>query len=473
MIYPVILCGGSGTRLWPLSRQSYPKQFAKIINDKSLFQESAIRINSEEFSAPIIITGEQFRFIVAEQLANVQISAKAILIEPDSKNTAPAILAATLQASEFEDDPLILVMPSDQVIPNLVAFRETIIKAKQAAMNGFIVTFGIKPTSPETGYGYLELNDIGDAIKNSPSKLKSFVEKPNLENAKKMLEGGNYLWNAGIFLFKSSIMKAAFEKFAPQMLIDVTKSLENKKEDIGFTRFDGSIWSKINGNSIDYAIMEKVDNVYVMPFNEGWSDLGSWESVWAESNPDNNGNVCSDGATPIDCHDTLLRSESPDLEIVGIGLNDIIAIAMPDAVVIAKKSESQRVKEAVNALTLKSKRQATAFPKEHRPWGWFESLVISDGFQVKRIFVKPGTSLSLQSHNHRAEHWVIVEGIATVTLDDKVKTLSPNESIYIPIGAKHRLENASEHPIVIIEVQTGDYLGEDDIIRYQDLFERI
>lgn len=472
MIYPVILCGGSGTRLWPLSRQSYPKQFAKIINDKSLFQESILRTNSEEFSAPIIITGEDFRFIVAEQLANAKISAKAILIEPDSKNTAPAVLAATLYADTITDDAIILVMPSDHVIPNPKAFRETILKAKQAALDGYIVTFGIKPTGPETGYGYLELNNSSDALKNSPSKLKSFVEKPDLEKAKQMIESGNYLWNAGIFLFKASVMKEAFKKYAPKMLDEISKSLKNKKEDIGFTRFDANIWARIIGNSIDYSIMEKADNVYAMPYNDGWSDLGGWAAVWAESNPDENGNVCSNGATSIDCKDTLLRSESSELEIVGIGLEDIIAIAMPDAVVISKKSQSQRVKEAVNALSQKSKRQATAFPKEHRPWGWLESLVISEGFQVKRIFVKPGASLSLQSHLHRAEHWVVVEGIAQVTLGEEIKSFSANESVYIPIGVKHRLENNTDSPVVIIEVQTGDYLGEDDIVRYQDVYQR-
>lgn len=472
MIYPVILCGGSGTRLWPLSRQSYPKQFAKIISDKSLFQESILRTNSEEFSAPIIITGEDFRFIVAEQLANAQISAKAILIEPDSKNTAPAVLAATLYADKITDDAIILVMPSDHVIPNPEAFRATILKAKQAALDGYIVTFGIKPTGPETGYGYLELNNSSDALKNSPSKLKSFVEKPDLKKAQQMLESGNYLWNAGIFLFKASVMKEAFKKYAPQILDEVSKSLENKKEDIGFTRFDANIWARIIGNSIDYSIMEKADNVYAMPYNDGWSDLGGWAAVWAESKPDENGNVCSNGATSIDCKDTLLRSESSELEIVGIGLEDIIAIAMPDAVVISKKSQSQRVKEAVSALSQKSKRQATAFPKEHRPWGWLESIVISDGFQVKRIFVKPGASLSLQSHSRRAEHWVVVEGIAQVTLGEEIKSFSANESVYIPIGVKHRLENNTDLPVVIIEVQTGDYLGEDDIIRYQDVYQR-
>lgn len=472
MIYPVIMCGGSGTRLWPLSRQSYPKQFAKIIKDKSLFQESILRTNSEEFSAPIIITGEDFRFIVAEQLANAQVSAKAILIEPDSKNTAPAVLAATLYADAITDDAIILVMPSDHVIPNPEAFRETILKAKQAALDGHIVTFGIKPTGPETGYGYLELNNSSDALKNSPSKLKSFVEKPNLEKAMQMIESGNYLWNAGIFLFKASVMKEAFKKHAPQMLDEVSRSLENRKEDIGFTRFDADIWARIIGNSIDYTIMEKSDNVYAMPFNDGWSDLGGWAAVWAESKPDENGNVCSDGATSIDCKDTLLRSESSELEIVGIGLEDIIAIAMPDAVVISKKSQSQRVKEAVSALSQKSKRQATAFPKEHRPWGWLESLVIGDGFQVKRIFVKPGASLSLQSHLRRAEHWVVVEGIAQVTLGEETKSFYTNESVYIPIGVKHRLENNTDLPVVIIEVQTGDYLGEDDIVRYQDVYQR-
>ena len=472
MIYPVILCGGSGTRLWPLSRQSYPKQFTKIVGDKSLFQQSALRCASEDFAPPVIVTGEQFRFTVVEQLAQVEISPSAILIEPEGKNTAPAVFAAALYIYEKDPDAQILVMPSDHVIPNANAFRNVVAKASDIAGQGNIITFGIKPTGPETGYGYLKLVDASAAGVDEPTMLDAFVEKPDLEKAKTMLEVGGYLWNAGIFLFKAKTIIDAFDKYANDIKEVVTKALHGFSTDLGFIRIDAEEWSKVKSDSIDYAIMEKANNIYAMPFNDGWSDLGGWAAVWQESGPDASGNVTSDAATAIDCTDTLLRSESPDLELVGIGLDDIIAIAMHDAVVVAKKSEAHRVKEAVSTLQDKGKKQATHFPKENRPWGWYETLALGDRFQVKRICVKPGGSLSLQSHFHRAEHWVVVEGTAKITLEEKVHLMCENQSIYIPIGAKHRLENPGKLPVILIEVQTGSYLGEDDIVRYEDIYKR-
>ena len=472
MIYPVILCGGSGTRLWPLSRQSYPKQFAKIIGDTSLFQQSALRCASEEFAPPVIVTGEQFRFTVVEQLAQVEISPSAILIEPEGKNTAPAVFAAALYIYEKDPDAQILVMPSDHVIPNAKAFQNVVAQASTVAGQGNIITFGIKPTGPETGYGYLKLADTNAANVNIPTKLDSFVEKPDLEKATTMLSAGGYLWNAGIFLFNARTIIDAFDKYAKGIKEVVTKALHGFSTDLGFTRIDATEWAKVKADSIDYAIMEKADNIYAMPFNDGWSDLGGWAAVWQESNPDSAGNVTSESATAIDCKDTLLRSETPDLELVGIGLDDIITIAMHDAVVVAKKSEAHRVKEAVSTLQAKGKKQATHFPKENRPWGWYETLALGNRFQVKRICVKPGGSLSLQSHFHRAEHWVVVEGTAKITLEEKVHLMSENQSIYIPIGAKHRLENPGKLPVLLIEVQTGSYLGEDDIVRYGDVYGR-
>lgn len=472
LIYPVILCGGSGTRLWPLSRQSFPKQFTKIIGEQSLFQESALRTNAESFAPPVVVTGENFRFTVVEHLLQVDMSPKAILIEPMPKNTAPAVLAATLSIAHDDKEALILVMPADHIVPDAAAFRNAVAKAQAKAEEGNIITFGIKPTSPETGFGYLKLENAEEAKSDTPVKLDAFVEKPSLEKAEKMLEAGNYLWNAGIFLFKASVMIEAFEKYAPKMKKAVEDAMSNRVADLGFTRINEKSWSKIKSDSIDYAIMEKVDNIYAMPFNDGWSDLGGWAAVWQESNPDDSGNVYSETATAIDCKDTLLRSESTDIELVGIGLEDIITIAMNDAVVVAKKSESHRVKEAVDILQKKGKKQAVAFPKEYRPWGWYETLVLGNRFQVKRIYVKPGGSLSLQSHFHRSEHWVVVEGTAKVILGDEENLLSENHSIYIPIGSKHRLENPGRLPVVLIEVQTGSYLGEDDIVRYNDVYGR-
>lgn len=472
MIYPVIMCGGSGTRLWPLSRGSYPKQFTKIFEGDSLFQQSASRTKANGFAAPIVVTSEQFRFIASKQLHDIGINPQAILIEPKPKNTAPALLTSALFCLELDKDALIIAMPSDHVIDDAIAFRETIEAAIEAANKGHIVTFGIVPTHPETGYGYLELEKSENSNLFYPTKLASFVEKPDFDKASQMLRTGKYLWNAGIFLFKAQVLVEEFEKYESQMLAQVRSAFMEKEADLDFLRISPEKWEAIKGQSIDYAIMERSDRVFAMPFKHSWSDLGGWASVWKESGPDENGTVVSKNAHAIECKDSLLRSESEYLQLVGIGLEDIVAIAMPDAVVIAKKSESQRVKEAVEILAQKNIPQATSFRGEHRPWGHFESLVADQRFQVKRISVHPGASLSLQSHYHRAEHWIVVNGTAKVTIEDDVKILSENESVYIPIGAKHRLENPGKVPVVLIEVQTGSYLGEDDIVRYEDVYSR-
>ena len=472
MIHPILLCGGSGTRLWPLSRKSYPKQFAKLMGDESLFQASARRLSGPEYAAPVIVTGDPFRFIVTEQLAQVEQAAMGILIEPDGRNTAPAILAAALWIAKTDPAALMLVAPSDHVIPDTAAFAATVQAAVPRAQSGDLVTFGITPTRPETGYGYLELAAGADAGADIPQTLARFVEKPDADRATRMLAAGNFLWNAGIFLFTADAIIAAYETHAPALLTAVTHALTQADHDLGFTRLDPNEWAKADDISIDYAIMEKADNLAVMPFGAGWSDLGGWDAVWMESGPDAQGNVCSDNATAIDCTDTLLRSETDGLQLVGIGLDNIVAIAMGDAVLVADKSKAQRVKEAVDALKAKGSGQAVQLPRDYRPWGWYESLVIGGRFQVKRIVVNPGASLSLQSHHHRSEHWIVVEGTARVTVDDSVKLISENQSVYIPLGAVHRMENPGKVPMVLIEVQTGSYLGEDDIIRYEDVYAR-
>lgn len=472
MIYPVIMCGGSGTRLWPLSRGTYPKQFTKILDDISLFQQSALRTASNEFHGPVIVTSEQFRFIVSKQLEDIKISSDEIIIEPQPKNTAPALLASALYCVQKDENAVILAMPSDHVIQNAEAFRLAVFAALEPVNNGGIVTFGINPTNPETGYGYLELEKPEHALLSTPSKLASFVEKPNAEKAAQMLLSGKFLWNAGIFLFKARTLIQEFEKYEPLMLEQVEQAFGKRADDLNFTRISANEWGEIKGQSIDYAIMEKSDKVFVMPYHAGWSDLGGWSSVWQEAGPDESGTVTSQNAYSIDCKDTLLRSESEYLQLVGIGLEDIVAIAMPDAVVIAKKSESQRVKEAVDLLAKNGIPQATSFRGEHRPWGHFESLVADKRFQVKRISVHPGGTLSLQSHFHRAEHWIVVSGTAKVMIGEEAKIVCENESVYIPIGTKHRLENPGKVPVVLIEVQTGSYLGEDDIIRYEDIYSR-
>ncbi len=472
MIHPILLCGGSGTRLWPLSRKSYPKQFAKLMGDESLFQASARRLSGDGFAAPVVVTGDSFRFIVTEQLAQIELAAQGILIEPEGRNTAPAILAAAMWVAKSDPQALMLVAPSDHVIPDTDAFAQTVQAAVPRAQAGDLVTFGITPTRAETGYGYLELAADADAGAKTPQTLARFVEKPDASRAADMLVAGNFLWNAGIFLFTAQAIIAAYQTHAPNLIDAVTAALGGANSDLGFTRLDAAAWEKADDISVDYAIMEKADNLAVMPFGAGWSDLGGWDAVWLETGPDAQGNVCSDNATAIDCADTLLRSETEGVQLVGIGLDNIIAIAMGDAVLVADKSQAQRVKEAVDALKARGASQAVQLPRDYRPWGWYESLVIGARFQVKRIVVNPGAALSLQSHHHRSEHWIVVEGTAKVTVDDEVKLVGENQSVYIPLGAIHRMENPGKVPMVLIEVQTGSYFGEDDIIRYEDIYAR-
>ena len=472
VIHPVLLCGGSGTRLWPLSRKSYPKQFAPLMGEESLFQASARRLAGPGFAAPVILTGDPFRFIVVEQLAAVEQAPQAILIEPEGRNTAPAVLAAALWLERHDPDALMLVAPSDHVIPDADAFRAAVAAAAPRAEAGDLVTFGIAPDRPETGYGYLELAEGAEATAAAPQPLARFIEKPGAEQAAAMLAAGRYLWNAGIFLFSAAAIRAAYEAHAPEMVGPVRAALDGAETDLGFTRLAAEPWGRVPEISIDYAIMEKAEALAVQPYHGRWSDLGGWDAVWRETGPDAAGNVCSAGATAIGCRETLLRSEDEGVELVGIGLEDIVAVAMSDAVLVAHKSEAQRVKEAVAALKAQEKPQATQLPVDYRPWGWFESLVTGHRFQVKRIVVHPGGALSLQSHHHRAEHWIVVQGTARVTIGDEETLVTENQSVFIPLGQVHRLENPGKVNMVLIEVQTGAYLGEDDIVRYEDVYAR-
>ncbi len=469
MITPVLLCGGSGTRLWPLSRKSYPKQFSTLIGDRSLFQKTLQRLAGAPFAAPVVVTASDFRFIVTEQMAAEGVDPGTILIEPDPRNTAPAVLAAALLVARDDPDALILVAPSDHSIPDTKAFRGAVQRGEAAARAGRIVTFGISPTRAETGYGWLEVAPDGGA---ETLPLLRFVEKPCATRAAEMLGNDGFLWNAGIFLFTARTMIDAFGAHSPDLLGPVGAALDQAKPDLGFLRLDPAAWGGARDVSIDYAVMERSDNLSVVPFRDGWSDLGGWDSVWSEMVPDTGGVAVSGPSTAIDCTDTLLRSESDGLELVGLGLDGIVAVAMPDAVLVADKSRMQEVKLAVSALRAKQAKQADAFPRDHRPWGWFETLVLAERFQVKRIVVHPGAALSLQSHFHRSEHWIVVSGTAKVTVDDTVSLISENQSIYVPLGAVHRMENPGKVPMVLIEVQTGAYLGEDDIKRYEDIYAR-
>lgn len=473
-IYPVLLAGGSGTRLWPLSRKSYPKQFSNLLGEQTLFQQSALRLTSSElveFAPHITLTNSDFRFIVGEQLQAVGIDPGTILIEPEAKNTAPAILAASVFALKNDPEAVLLVAPSDHVIPDTDAFHRAIHKGLGQVANGKLVTFGITPTHPETGYGYLELSSSAGHVTDM-EEVARFVEKPDLENAERMFKSGNYLWNAGIFLFSARDMVAAFETFDPDTHNFVTASVLEAKVDLGFLRLEPEPWSELVPDSIDYAVMEKADNLVAVAYRPKWSDLGGWDAVWSESEKDNNGNSVSDAAHAIECTNSLLRSESSGQQIVGLGVDNIIAIAMSDAVLVADKDRAQDVKKVVDRLKKKAISQAEVFPKDHRPWGWFESLILSDCFQVKRICVNPGAALSLQSHKFRSEHWIVVEGMAKVTVDEHVELVEAGHSVYVPLGAIHRMENPGKEPMVLIEVQTGTYFGEDDIIRYEDVYAR-
>lgn len=472
-IHPILLCGGSGTRLWPLSRKSYPKQFTDLVGDESLFQASARRLAGDGFAAPVVVTGSDFRFVVLEQLAALQINPSAVLIEPSARNTAAAICAAALAIEAKDPGALMLVAPSDHVIPDPDRFRAAVQAAADTALSGQLVTFGIKPDRAETGYGWLELTEQPDAdFSPAPQPLQSFVEKPDQAKAEALLAGNMHLWNAGIFLFSTTTILEAFKTHAPDTLAAVQKAFDGATHDLAFTKLDPAAWEECEDISIDYAVMERADNLSVVPYGGAWSDLGDWHAVWRENEGDENGTVLNGPATSIDCADTLLHATSETQEIVGIGLKDIVAVAMPDAVMIAHKDRAQDVKKAVAELKSKGVPQAETLPRDYRPWGWYESLVIGTRFQVKRIVVNPGAALSLQSHHHRSEHWIVVEGTAKVTIDDEVKLVSENQSVYIPLGAVHRMENPGKLPMTLIEVQTGSYFGEDDIIRYDDVYAR-
>ena len=468
---PVILSGGSGTRLWPLSRKSYPKQFARITGPETLFQQAARRFDAPEFAPPVVVTGADFRFIVTEQLAEVGVDPGAVLIEPEPRNTAPAVLAAALHLLSRDPDAVMLVAPSDHAIPDAPAFRAAVARGMEAVAQGNLVTFGIIPDRAETGYGYLELAGRPDGT-GAAMPLRRFVEKPGPAQAAAMVASGEFLWNAGIFLARAADMVAAFRRHAPELVAPVEAAVGQAVADLGFLRLDKAAFAAAPSISIDYAVMEKAANLAVVPFSAGWSDLGGWDAVWRELSPDDQGVVAVGPAEAVDCRDTLLRAEAEGQVLVGIGLDNIIAVAMPDAVLVAPKDRAQDVKMAVEILKTRGAAQAETLPRDFRPWGWYETLVLGPRFQVKRIVVHPGAALSLQSHHHRSEHWIVVEGTARVTVDEEVRLISENQSVYIPLGAVHRMENPGKVPMVLIEVQTGSYLGEDDIIRYEDRYAR-
>lgn len=471
-ITPVFLAGGSGTRLWPLSRRNFPKQFSSVIGNTTLFQNTALCMRHSEtitFAKPITITHDDFRFIVIRQLLDVGVDPGPILTEPVGKNTGPAILVAALYADANGTNPILLVSPCDQLISDQHAFLLAVNQGLPLVEKGEFVTFGIQPNRAETGYGYLELKSIDNE---GASKVINFIEKPDATTAQSLINTGKYLWNSGIFLCRARDIISAFETYAPQILEQVKSSLKKVDKDFYFYRLGHDLWARCQNISIDNAIMEKTNNLVAIPLSAGWSDIGCWNSVWEVSESDNNGVVSAENTTSIDCKNVLLKSDQISQHLVGLGLDDIIAVAMPDAVLVAHKDRAQDVRDVVENLKLNHVAQAEVFPIDYRPWGCFEALTKAERFQVKRILVHPGAALSLQSHNYRSEHWIVVQGTAKVTIDDEVTRIFEGQSIYIPLGAQHRLENPGKTQLILIEVQIGGYLGEDDITRHHDIYSR-
>ncbi len=470
MIYPVVLCGGSGTRLWPVSRKAFPKQFAPLMGKHSLYQTTLMRFATAGFAAPLIVTGHDFRFLAKEQAADLGLDDARVVVEPEGRDTAPAILTAALMLEE-EPDAMMLVAPSDHVIGDVQGFLATVESAAAAAQAGAFVTFGVTPDRPETGYGYLEL-DKGVKTDSPAIPLKSFREKPDLDSAERMLATGGYLWNAGIFLFRVADLIAAYETHAPDMMAPCRAAIAGGAEDLGFFRLEAELYHNAPKISFDYAIMENVSNVVTVVLDTYWSDLGAWDALWQMAERDATGNATQGPVTLIDCENSYFRTEDAGMQLVGLGVENVVAVAMRDAVLVADKSRAQDVKALVDTLREGQVAQADDYPRFHRPWGWYETLCLGERFQVKRIMVKPGGILSLQSHMHRSEHWIVVAGTAEVTIGDDIRLVTENESVYIPLGHKHRMANPGQLPMFLIEVQTGAYLGEDDIVRYEDVYDR-
>jgi len=465
-ITPVILCGGSGERLWPLSRKSYPKQFLDLIGEGSLFQQAATRLGHG--AAPLVITGDDYRFIARQQLHEAGVDTAEVIIEPEGRNTAPAILAAACYLSSHDPASIMMVMPSDHYIPDAGAFAAMAEKAAANLGKGQIICFGITPDRPETGYGYIRIGDSGGEI----TPVEAFTEKPDAGTAEAFIEDGGYLWNAGIFMMRAGELLNIAADLQPEMLGAVRNAVANSTRDLDFLRLDPGAWGEVQSESFDYAFMEKAPLIGCMAFSGAWSDLGDWQAVAREHEADGAGNILHGAAHQIDSENTLLWAAKKSQVLTGIGLENIMAIAMGDAVMVADRARAQDVKAMVASLKDGGVDQAVSRERENRPWGWFETIARGESFHAKILHVDPGGRLSLQSHQYRSEHWVVVKGVATVVRGDEEFVLKANESIYIHVGEKHQLRNEGLGELEIIEVQTGSYFGEDDIVRYDDVYNR-
>ena len=466
-ILPVILCGGSGSRLWPQSRSLYPKQFLPLVNDQTMLQNTVARLQGiVESSAPLVIANEEHRFLVAEQLRQVNIQPSGILLEPVGRNTAPAVALAALKARSSGSDPVLLVLAADHVIQDESAFHNAVNSALPAAHDNKLVTFGIVPTHPETDYGYIRAGKAQGACAN----VEQFVEKPDLSTAEQYLGSGEYYWNSGMFMFKTSRYLEELKAHRPDILAACEQALAVEHPDLDFIRLDEAAFKACPEDSIDYAVMEKTSDAVVVPLDAGWSDVGSWSSLWDISEKDQQGNASQGDVVLHDTRNTYVRSEHKLIATVGV--DDLVITESDDAILVARSDRVQDVKKVVEQLKEEGRVEAKLHRKVYRPWGCYDSIDMGDRFQVKRITVKPGARLSLQKHYHRAEHWVVVKGTAKVFNGDKEILLTENQSTYIPIGAVHRLENPGKFELELIEVQSGGYLGEDDIVRLEDTYGR-
>ncbi len=468
-VVPVILAGGSGSRLWPLSRAQYPKQFLHLTDPGySLLQLTLKRAASVSEQPPVLVGNEDHRFLIAEQVSEIGMQPDSILLEPCARNTAPAVTLAALHATRDGQDPLLLILPADHDLPDSETFGEAAAHAADAARGGQLVAFGIKPSRGETGYGYI---DIGDQNSTAPCAIRRFVEKPGRDDAEAYLAAGNYFWNSGMFLFRASSFLEEMRRFAPDILDQCQAAHAGSRADGDFLRLDEDAFKACRTDSIDYAVMEHTQRATMVALNTAWSDVGAWSALWEKHDQqDVDGNVTWGDVDLTDVRDSYVRSESR--LVAALDVEGLVIIETPDAVFVAPREKAQAVRDVVKRLQSARRHEVETHRRVYRPWGAYESLVIDDGFQVKRIIVKPGASLSLQMHHHRAEHWTVVRGTAQVTRGEEQFLLSEDQSTYIPLGTKHRLENPGVIPLEVIEVQTGNYLGEDDIVRFDDKYGR-